>query len=106
MDFVSRHADVREAVHQDLSATRRGADEIVALLDDCALVLAVDVAAIREAQGAQGSLSDPDCPITELNQWDQRLAEVQDRLSAARHTIARLKSENAQLKEELAWQLP
>jgi len=106
VDHLSRHAGIREAVQKDLCVTQRGADEIVSLLDDCSLVLAVDVAAIREAQGASEPPPDATCPIADLDHWDQRLGEVQQRLTAARETIARLKSENLRLKEALAWQLP
>lgn len=106
MDCLSRHAGIREAVQKDLCATQRGADEIVSLLDDCSLVLAVDVAAIREAQGSYQPGPGSACPIADLDQWDQRLGEVVERLTSARRAIARLKSENLQLKAELAWQLP
>ena len=106
MDCLSRHAGIREALQRDLSATQRRADDIVLLLDDCALVLALDVAAIREAQGSSPPGDDASCPVAELDYWDERIGAVQDRLQAARDLIARLKSEHLQLRKELAWQLP
>ena len=93
MDCLSRHDCIREALQEDLSVTQRGADDIVSQLDDCSLVLALDVAAIREAQGSS-------------DQWDERIRAVQDRLQVARDAIARLKSENLRLRKELTWQLP
>ena len=106
MDCLSRHAGIREALQEDLSATQRGADDIVSLLDDCSLVLALDIAAIREAQGSSEPGDDSCCPVAELDQWDERIAAVQERLQVARDTIARLKSENLRLRKELTWQLP
>ena len=105
MDCLSRHDCIREALQEDLSATQRGADDIVSRLDDCSLVLALDVAAIREAQGSESG-EDSCCPVAELDQWDERIAAVQDRLQVAREAIARLKSENLRLRKELTWQLP
>ena len=106
MDCLSRHAGIREALKKDLSATQRGADDIVSLLDDCALVLALDVAAIREAQGSCDPADSSCCPVAELDYWDERIGAVQERLQVAREAIARLKSENLRLRQELAWQLP
>ena len=106
MDCLSRHTGIREALQRDLSATQRGADDIVLLLDDCALVLALDVAAIREAQGGSPPPDGSCCPVAELDYWDERIGAVQDRLQAARDAIAHLKSENQQLRKDLAWQLP
>jgi len=106
MDCLSRHDCIREALQEDLSATQRGADDIVSLLDDCSLVLALDIAAIREAQGSGESGDSSCCPVTELDQWDERIRAVQDRLQVARDAIARLKSENLRLRKELTWQLP
>src|SRR5438093_13569167 len=88
MDCLSRHAGIREALQEDLSVTQRGADDIVSLLDDCSLVLALDVAAIREAQGSSQSGDGSSCPVAELDQWDERIAAVQDRLRVAREAIA------------------
>jgi hypothetical protein len=106
MDCLSRHAGIREALQRDLSETQRGADEIVSLLDDCSLILALDIAAIREAQGSSDPCNGSGCPIAELDHWDQRIGAVQERLQVARDAIARLKSENLRLKQELTWQLP
>lgn len=105
MDCLSQHDCIRDALQEDLSATQRGADNIVSRLDDCSLVLALDVAAIREAQGA-GEPGDSCCPVAELDRWDERIAAAQDRLQVAREAIARLKSENLRLRKELTWQLP
>ena len=106
MDCLSRHDCIREALQEDLSASQRGADDIVSLLDDCSLVLALDIAAIREAQGSGESGDGSCCPVAELDQWDERIRAVQDRLQVARDAIARLKSENLRLRKELTWQLP
>jgi len=106
MDCLSRHDCIREALQEDLSASHRGADDIVSLLDDCSLVLALDIAAIREAQGSGESGDGSCCPVAELDQWDERIRAVQDRLQVARDAIARLKSENLRLRKELTWQLP
>jgi len=107
MDWVQRHSGIREALQRDLSAAQNGADEIISLLEHCDLVLAVDIAAISEAQGRGKSFPPASCcPINELNHWDEEILAVQARLQVARETIARLKSENRQLKEELTWQLP
>jgi hypothetical protein len=106
MDCLSRHDCIREALQEDLSVTQRGADDIVSQLDDCSLVLALDVAAIREAQGSSEPGDESCCAVAELDQWDERIAAVQDRLQVAREAIARLKSENLRLRKELTWQLP
>jgi hypothetical protein len=106
MDCLSRHDCIREALQEDLSVTQRGADDIVSRLDDCSLVLALDVAAIRAAQGSSEPGDDSCRPVAELDQWDERIAAVQDRLQVAREAIARLKSENLRLRKELTWQLP
>jgi|SRR5438067_6922419 hypothetical protein len=106
MDCLSRHAGIREALQKDLSAAQQDADDIVRLLDDCALALALDVAAIRAAQGSTQGAEGSRCPVAELDYWDERIRAVQDRLQVARGAIAQLKSENLQLRKELAWQLP
>ena len=106
MDCLSRQAGVREALQRDLSETQRGADDIVSLLDDCSLALALDVAAIREAQGGSEAGSGSWCPMAELDSWDRSIGALQERLQVAREAIARLKSENLRLKQELTWQLP
>src|SRR5260370_32479622 len=106
MDCLSRHDTIREALQEDLSVTQRGADDIVAQLDDCSLVLALDVAAIRAAQGSSESADDSCCPVAQLDQWDERIAAFQDRLQVAREAIARLKPENLRPRKELTWQFP
>jgi hypothetical protein len=106
MDCLSPKVGIRQALQQGLSETQRGADDIVSLLDDCSLLLALDVATIQEAQGA--APPDDGCwrPLAALDYWDERIGAVQERLQVARDAIARLKSDNLRLKEELAWQLP
>jgi hypothetical protein len=106
MDSLSSKVGIRQAVQQGLSATQRGADDIVSLLDDCSLLLALDVATIQEAQGAP--VPDDGCwrPLAALDYWDESIGAVQERLQVARDAIARLKSDNLRLKEELTWQLP
>lgn len=106
MNWVTRHAGVREAVWRDLFAVQQEAEEIAALLDDSDLVLAVDVAAITEAQGATPHAPARTCPIEELSDWDSEIVAAQTRLQVARERIARLKSESVRLREELAWELP
>jgi uncharacterized protein YdcH (DUF465 family) len=44
--------------------------------------------------------------LAALDYWDESIGAVQERLQVARDAIARLKSENLRLKEELTWQLP
>src|SRR5436309_13043105 len=95
MDCLSRHDCIREALQEDLSATQRGADDIVSLLDDCSLVLALDIAAIREAQASAESGDGSCCPVAELDQWDERIRAVKDRLQVARDAMARRTSETA-----------
>jgi hypothetical protein len=105
MDCLIPNVGMRQALQQGLSAARRGADDIVSLLNDCSLLLALDVATIQEAQG---SLEPPDgCwrPMAALDYWDESIGAVQERLQVARDAIARLKSDNLRLKEELTWQL-
>ena len=105
MDCLSPKIGIRQALQQGLSATQRGADDIVSLLDDCSLLLALDVATIQEAQGSSQP-ADSWSPMAELDHWDESIGAVQERLQVARDAIARLKSENLRLKEELTWQLP
>src|SRR2546423_15328911 len=84
MDCLSRHDCIREALQEDLSATQRGADDIVSRLDDCSLVLALNVAAIREAQGSVEPGDDPCCPVADVDRWAEHTAAGQDRLTVAR----------------------
>ena len=102
MDCLERHAAVRDALERDLGVVQQGADRIVALLDSDELALAVDTAAIREAQGRNQAV-DPGfrCPITELIGWGDRIAAVQARLQEGRDLVARLRSENLALRQEL-----
>ena len=106
MECLTPKVGIRQALQQGLSATQRGADDIVSLLDDCSLLLALDVATIQEAQG--GRQPDDPCwrPLAALDHWDESIGAVQERLQVARDAIARLKSDNLRLKEELTWQLP
>jgi len=100
MDGLERHAAVRDALERDIEALRLGADHIVELLGSVELALAVDTAAIREAQGSgqpHGSL----CPIAELIGWGDRLAAVQAQLQDGRDLVARLRSESLALRQEL-----
>ena len=106
MDCLSRNVGIRQALQQGLSATRRGADDIVSLLDDCSLLLALDVATIQEAQGSNPPADGCWHPTAALDYWDESIGVVQERLQVAREAIARLKSENLRLKKELTWQLP
>ena len=106
MDCLSSNAGIRQALQRGLSATQRGADDIVSLLDDCSLLLALDVATIQEAQGSSQPANGSWCPIAELDGWDESIGAVQERLQVAKDAIARLKFENLRLKEELTWQLP
>ena len=106
MDCLSPKIGIRQALQQGLSATQRGADDIVSLLDDCSLLLALDVATIQEAQGGPPPADGCWCPTAALDYWDESIGAVQERLQVARDAIARLKSENLRLKEELTWQLP
>jgi hypothetical protein len=106
MDCLSRDVGIRQAVQQGLSATQRGADDIVSLLDDCSLLLALDVATIQEAQGSSPPADGCWRPMAALDHWDKSIGAVQERLQVARDAIARLKSENLRLKQELTWQLP
>ena len=100
MDCLERHAAVRDALERDIVALQRGADHIVALLDSVELALAVDMAAIREAQG-NGQPHESPCPIAELIGWGDRIAAVQARLQDGRDLVLRLRSENLALRQEL-----
>jgi hypothetical protein len=106
MDCVSPEVGIRQALQQGLSATQRGADDIVSLLDHCSLLLALDVATIQEAQGAPTPSDSCWRPLAALDYWDESIGAVQQRLQVARDAIARLKSDNQRLKEDLTWQLP
>lgn len=106
---MPEHSSIREALQGELSSAQDGADRILALLESCDLVLALDVATVREAQGgAEMSLPGigPCCSIEDLEQWDAVLGALQARVQEARNSIARLKAENLRFKEQLVWQLP
>lgn len=100
MDSLERHAAVRDALERDIVALQQGADHIVELLDSDEMALAVDMAAIREAQGGVQAHGSP-CPIAELIGWGDRIAAVQARLQDGRDLVARLRSENLALRQEL-----
>ena len=105
MDCLIPNVGIRQALQQGLSAIRRGADDIVSLLNDCSLLLALDVATIQEAQGSLEPTDGCWRPTAALDYWDESIGAVQERLQVARDAIARLKSDNLRLKEELTWQL-
>ena len=109
MDCLSRTSEIREALLAELYTARRLADEIVSRLENRDLALALDVAAIRQAQGPEQAKGAPSpesgspCPFEDLTKWDEEIGLVQARLQDARDVIARLKAEELQLTQELTW---